>query len=186
MNIAALQFFFWGAHAARVLSRAASRDRVLFGGGGFRRAAGINTRAACAPQTRISRAPHFIKEQQAIDAAIGAFAFAFFERAGADKGEGPMLELELVVFGELASTTEIGRLPFLFELDLFAEGIAQAPLDQIDSQIGDIDPGPFSTKLLRRVSGMCRITQNGSSTTSPRLLLALMMRSRRATGFCVG
>ena len=64
-----------------------------------------------------------------------------------------MLELEFVVLGQLTRAAEIGGLSLFFELDFFAEGIAQPALDQIDREIGDIDADPLPAEFLRRVNG---------------------------------
>ena len=54
-----------------------------------------------------------------------------------------MLKLEFVELSESLGAREVGRLAFFFKLDLFAERILQSALDQIDRQIGDIDPDPL-------------------------------------------
>src|SRR5438105_2992528 len=64
-----------------------------------------------------------------------------------------MLKLEFVVLGELTRAAEIGGLSLFFELDFFAEGVAEPTLDQIDREISDIDADPFPAKFLRRVNG---------------------------------
>ena len=48
---------------------------------------------------------------------------------------------------------EISGLSLFFELDFFAEGVFQSPLDQVDREIGDVDPDPLSSELLCRVNG---------------------------------
>src|SRR5205807_4788033 len=101
----------------------------------------------------VACAPHFIEEQQTIDAAIGAFAFAFSQGARMDERERPMLELEFVVLGELTRAAKIGGLSLFFELDFFAECVAQPALDQIDREISDIDADPLPPEFLRRVNG---------------------------------
>src|SRR6266481_5415353 len=63
-----------------------------------------------------------------------------------------MLELELVVFGQLLCAGEVGWLTFLFKLNFFAERIAQPTLDQIDREISDINPDPLTAKFLRGVN----------------------------------
>ena len=55
-----------------------------------------------------------------------------------------MLKLEFVEFSQSLRAREIDWLTFLFEFDLFAEGILQSPLNQIDREIGDVDSDPFS------------------------------------------
>src|SRR5438309_1472971 len=82
----------------------------------------------------------FVIVEQAIDTAIRAFAFAFSQWPRTDERQRPMLKLEFVVFRELLRARKIGWLTFLFELDLFAEGIFQSALDQIDREISDVDP----------------------------------------------
>src|SRR6266513_1906007 len=83
-----------------------------------------------------------VEIKETIDAAVGAFSFAFFQWTCADERQRPMLELELVELGEALRAFEIGGLAFFFEFDLFAERISQSALDQIDSEIGDVDPDP--------------------------------------------
>jgi len=48
--------------------------------------------------------------------------------------------------------------------------------------VGDIDADPFALQLLRSGDGSAAAAE-GSSTTSPGLLLALMMRSSKAWAF---
>src|SRR5437867_1055235 len=64
-----------------------------------------------------------------------------------------MLELELVEFSQALRAREISGLPFLFELDLFTESIAQSTLDQVDREIRDVDPDPLPVEFLRGVNG---------------------------------
>src|SRR5439155_26785750 len=87
----------------------------------------------------------FVKVEQSVDAAISAFAFAFFQRPRANERQRPMLKLELVELSKALGAPEIGWLTFLFELNLFAERIFQAALDQVDGEIRDVDPDPLST-----------------------------------------
>ena len=55
-----------------------------------------------------------------------------------------MLELKLVIFSQLLCALKISGLTFLFEFNLFAERVFQAALDQIDREIGNVDPDPLS------------------------------------------
>src|SRR5213080_1724526 len=75
-----------------------------------------------------------------------------------------MLELEFVELSESRRAFEIGRLPFLFKLDFFTEGIFQSALDQLDREIGDVDSNPLSIQLLccvnRRPASAKRIEHN--------------------------
>jgi len=64
-----------------------------------------------------------------------------------------MLELELIVLGELLRAGEIDRLTFLHKLDLLAERIAQPALDQINGKVGNVDAEPLPAQLLRRMNG---------------------------------
>ena len=64
-----------------------------------------------------------------------------------------MLELELVVLGQLRCTGEVGWLTFLFKLNFFAERIAQPTLDQVDREISDVDPDSLASQLLRSMNG---------------------------------
>src|SRR5450759_3110652 len=63
-----------------------------------------------------------------------------------------MLELELIEFSESLRAFEIGWLSFFLELDIFAEGLFQKTLDQIDREIGDLNHDPLSAELLRGVN----------------------------------
>ena len=54
-----------------------------------------------------------------------------------------MLELKFVELCKPLGALEIGRSTFFFKLDFLAERIFQSALDQIDRQIGDIDPDPL-------------------------------------------
>src|SRR5437660_11565384 len=86
----------------------------------------------------------FVKVEKPIDATVCAFAFALFQRARTNQRQRPMLELEFVELSESLRAREIGWLTFFLELDLFAEGVFQSALDQIDRQISDVDPDPSS------------------------------------------
>ena len=55
-----------------------------------------------------------------------------------------MLELEFIELSKSLGAGEIRWLAFFFKLDLFAEGIFQPPLNQIDGEISDVDPDPLS------------------------------------------
>ena len=70
-----------------------------------------------------------------------------------------MLELEFVELRKPLGALEIGRLTFLFKLDLFAERVLQPPLDQVDCEIGNIDPDPLASELLRSVNGCAASTE---------------------------
>jgi hypothetical protein len=74
-----------------------------------------------------------------------------------------MLELEFVEFSQRLRAREIRRLTFLFELDLFAEGIFQPALDQINREIGDVDPDPSPPELLRSVNCCAATAKNDRS-----------------------
>jgi hypothetical protein len=61
----------------------------------------------------------------------------------------------------------------------------QAALDQRDGDVCDVDPDPPPAELLRR--GDCRAAAaEGVKDGVASLLLALMIRSNSACGFCVG
>src|SRR5436190_10883132 len=94
----------------------------------------------------------FVEVEKSIDATVRTFAFAFFQWTRADQRQRPMLELEFVELCESLRAREIGRLTFFFELDLLAKRILQSALDQIDREIGDVDPDPLSIQLLRRMN----------------------------------
>ncbi len=64
-----------------------------------------------------------------------------------------MLELEFIELSKSLGAGEIRWLAFFFKLDLFTERIFQSALDQIDREIGDVDPDPLSTEFLRGVNG---------------------------------
>jgi hypothetical protein len=80
-------------------------------------------------------------------------------------------------------------------LSSFTDGLSDALIDVAIDWFGSI-PSPMSGILFEHFHGaVTRIRatdtavpqpQNGSSITSPSLLLARMMRSRSASGFCVG
>ena len=71
-----------------------------------------------------------------------------------------MLELEFVELRKPLGAFEICRSPFLVKFDIFAKRVFQSTLDQIDCEIGDVDPDPLPPKFLSRVDG-CPTTAEG-------------------------
>jgi len=101
----------------------------------------------------------FVKVQKTIDSAIRAFTVAFFQWTRADERQGPVLELEFVELREALGAFEIGRLAFLFKLDVLAKSVFQTALNQIDREISDIDANPLPPQLLCCVNGCAASTE---------------------------
>src|SRR5271157_612806 len=91
----------------------------------------------------------------------------------------------LISFKCLRALHVRGRADDFVRTELFAEAVAQATLDEVDSKIGDVNSDPAPLQPFRHRDGRAT-TAEGSSTTSPSLLLLRTMRSSRASGFWVG
>ena len=97
----------------------------------------------------------------------------------------PLLELPLVQFRQGLRALEIGGLAAFLKLDVIAESVFEPAFDEIDGEVSDINANPLPAELLRRVNGGAA-TAKRIQHESPLLLLAAIMRSSKATGFCVG
>ena len=89
--------------------------------------------------------------QIAVDAAIHAF-LAVLVGLAADGRYDPFLELVLVALGEIARRIRV----FRHAVNLVGEAgkrLFEAPLDQSDREMGDVDADPLALELLRRVNG---------------------------------
>jgi len=79
-----------------------------------------------------------------------------------------MLELELIVFGELLRAGEIDQLTFLDKLDLLAKGIAQPALDQVNAKGSFVPDGTLSFRLCQFPALKRWVISTGSWAASAR------------------
>ena len=110
--------------------------------------------------------------------------------AGVYETQRPPLELVtpgvFAVGGEGLGTGDVLGLAQRFVgFEFVLEGVLQAVADEGDGDVGDVYANPAAVEALGGGDGGAA-PQKGSSTTSPSLLLALTMRSSRASGFWVG
>ena len=106
--------------------------------------------------------------------------------AGIDQSERPPLELVAVVEREGLGAGQVFRLADdLVGAQVFAERVVQAVADERDGEMRDVDADPAAVQALGG-GDRSSAAAEGSSTTSPSLLDALMMRSSNASGFWVG
>ena len=126
-----------------------------------------------------------VEVEPSVDALVRALLL--LGRTRAHQAERPPLELVRVLLGQLRCASRVGRLAddLVGVLDLGAEGIAQALLDQGDGQVGDVDADPAAAELLRGGDRRAAAAE-GIEHDVAFVALALMMRSRRASGFWVG
>ena len=121
--------------------------------------------------------------EAAVDPTVCTFLAALSDPRIAESKR-PGLELELVFSGEGGSSGVIsGFADYVVRgFDLRTKGVGESLLDEADGQVGDVDADPAAIEALGDLDGGAA-TAEGSRTTSPSLELALMMRSRRASGF---
>lgn len=91
-----------------MLCRAPSPDSFLRWLSGSRRGAENDTRDACAPQNKIAR----LVKIRAGNRQSAPLPFALLKRSGVDYRERPMLELKLIVPGQLSGPPKSAGCPF--------------------------------------------------------------------------
>ena len=86
----------------------------------------------------------------AVNAAVGAFLLAA-EGDGIDEGDGPPLELVLVLVGEGLGAAEVlgGAVDFVGDA---GEGILEALFDEADGEVGDVHADPMAAEFLSGVN----------------------------------
>ena len=95
-----------------------------------------------------------VEVEAAVDAAVGSLLDAL-GGAGSAKAERPVLELILVLFGELRGSGYVGG--FADDLVCFADvgavGVVEAGLDEADGEVGDVDADPAAVEFLGDLNG---------------------------------
>ena len=112
-------------------------------------------------------------------------AFLLLNRTRADETKRPPLELVFVFFRECGGFVWSCRLANGNDFNFASVGVTQTAFDeQVASCVTSM---PIHLRpSFSAASIVVPQPQTGSSTTSPGLLLAWMIRSSNATGFCVG
>ena len=92
--------------------------------------------------------------ETAIDAAVGALLDALGGTRSAET-ERPVLELVLVLFGELRGPGYVGGFAdnLVCGADFGAVGVVEAGLDEADGEVGDVDADPAAVELLGDLDG---------------------------------
>ena len=104
-----------------------------------------------------------------------------------DERDSPALEVEGRMLEQRLCADQVpGDAVHLVGLgDGVAVSVPQSLLDQVDGEVGDVDPDPAALQPDGRIDGGPAAAE-GIEDRSPSRLLAWMMRSISFSGFCVG